>query len=107
MHSVSKVDPTGETEFAGQDVQAASPDSVLYVSTGQTVHGPPSDPVYAALHLQSALASEPDAESELAAQPVQTSKPVASLYVPAAHGTQTASWKTRTSPTCQSPEAAV
>jgi len=79
------VDAGNETEYVGHVVHAAEPLLALYSFATHATHGPPSGPVYPALHRQLATDVAPAELDESVGHAAQGADPVPALYVPVAH----------------------
>jgi hypothetical protein len=72
---------------SGQAMHSAEPVAALYVPASHAEQGPPSGPLYPALHWQAVFSVLPLSEVLFAAHGVQSPAPVAA-YFPATHATQ-------------------
>jgi hypothetical protein len=68
---------------ASHAAHSPEPEAFLYVPTAHAAHGPPSGPVYPALHAQSVAAVLPAGASACAGQAWHSALPAVSWYLPA------------------------
>ena len=88
-HLVTAVLPAGERLPLAQAMQAAGPESALYVPATHSAHSaPPSGPVEPGRHTHAATAVLPTGELLSCGQAVQFAEPGSALYVPATHSAQ-------------------